>query len=177
MDSRNVSGLMCGQINNYLQELATNYPNLVTLQTIGQSYEGRDLVIIKISSGGSGNPAVLVDAGIHAREWIAPAMALYIIQQLVENNAANSALTNGLDWYILPVLNPDGYEYSHTSVNAAAGGSDDYMKGVGGIALSYTVELTNTIYGFQLPASQIQSTVSRFFAAVKVYGNYVKNNF
>ena len=103
-----------------MKELAASHPNLVSLQSIGKSYEGRDLLMIKISSGGSGNPAVLVDAGIHAREWIAPAMALYIINQLVENNAKNSDLTTGLDWYILPVLNPDGYEYSHTSVRNSA---------------------------------------------------------
>jgi murein tripeptide amidase MpaA len=76
------------------------------------------MIVLKISSGGGGNrPVVLVDGGIHAREWVAPAMALYIIQQLVENNAANSALTDAVDWYILPVLNPDGYEYSHTTVS------------------------------------------------------------
>jgi len=76
------------------------------------------MVFIKISSGGNGTrPVVLVDAGIHAREWVAPGMALYIIYQLVENNAANVNLTNGVDWYILPVLNPDGYEYSQTTVS------------------------------------------------------------
>jgi len=76
------------------------------------------MIVIKISSGGNGTrPVILVDAGIHAREWVAPAMALYIINQLVENNAANSALTDAVDWYILPVLNPDGYEYSHTTVS------------------------------------------------------------
>lgn len=75
------------------------------------------MLVIKISSGGGGHrPAVLVDGGIHAREWIAPAMALYIINQLVENNAANSDLTDSVDWFIVPVLNPDGYEYSHTTV-------------------------------------------------------------
>ena len=110
--------LFCYQINAYLQEVALNYPQLVTLQTIGQSYEGRDMIVIKISSGGNGNrPVVLVDGGIHAREWVAPAMTLYIINQLVENNAANRNLTDAVDWYILPVLNPDGYEYSHTNVS------------------------------------------------------------
>jgi murein tripeptide amidase MpaA len=77
------------------------------------------MIVIKISSGGGEDehrPEVLVDAGIHAREWIAPAMALYIINQLVENNANNSDLTDGVDWFILPVLNPDGYEYSHNTV-------------------------------------------------------------
>jgi murein tripeptide amidase MpaA len=105
------------QINSYLEELAVQYPDLVTLQSIGLSYEGREMVVIKISTGGDGQrPAVLVDGGIHAREWIAPAMALYIINQLVENNTANSDLTDAVDWYILPVLNPDGYEYSRDSV-------------------------------------------------------------
>jgi len=114
----NLLYVFCHQINAYLQELAQNYPQLVTLETIGQSYQGRDMIVIKISSGGGGTrPVVLVDAGIHAREWVAPGMALYIINQLVENNAANSALTDAVDWYILPVLNPDGYEYSHTTVS------------------------------------------------------------
>jgi murein tripeptide amidase MpaA len=76
------------------------------------------MVVIKISSGGGGTrPAILVDGGIHAREWVSPGMALYIINQLVERNAENSALTDAVDWYILPVLNPDGYEYSHTNVS------------------------------------------------------------
>ena len=61
--------------------------------------------------------------------------------------------------------------------DAAAGGSDDYMKGVLGVNLSYTAELTNTIYGFQLPASQILRYVSQFFEGVRVFGTYVKNNF
>jgi cyanate lyase len=63
------------------------------------------------------------------------------------------------------------------STDAAAGGSDDYMKGVVGIDLSYTVELTDTPYGFQLPASQIEPTVTRFFEGVRVFGRYVKENF
>lgn len=87
------------------------------MESLGFSYEKREMLVIKISSGGGGHrPAVLVDAGIHAREWIAPAMALYIINQLVENNATNSDLTDAVDWFIVPVLNPDGYEYSHNTV-------------------------------------------------------------
>jgi hypothetical protein len=61
--------------------------------------------------------------------------------------------------------------------DAAAGGSDDYIKGVTGIDLSYTVELTDTVYGFQLPATQLLRYVREFFEAVRVFGTYVKNNF
>lgn len=51
------------------------------------------------------------------------------------------------------------------------------MKGVLGIELSYTVELTNTQYGFQLPASLIDPTVTQFFEGVRVFARYVKQNF
>ncbi|KAK3913462.1 Carboxypeptidase B [Frankliniella fusca] len=104
-----------GEIEEYLKELAVKYPSLVTLQSVGKSYEGREMTAIRVSlSGGSSPRAVLVDAGIHAREWIAPATALYLINRLVEHTDQHRDLLQGLDWYILPVVNPDGYEYTHT---------------------------------------------------------------
>ncbi|XP_046998066.1 carboxypeptidase A1-like [Schistocerca americana] len=100
-------------VRQYLSQLASSCPSTVTVQTIGQTYEGRPLDIIQISSGGGGSrPVILIDAGIHAREWIAPAAALYVINQLVEN-AAESALTDSVDWHIIPVLNPDGYTFTN----------------------------------------------------------------
>ncbi|KAK4877363.1 hypothetical protein RN001_009869 [Aquatica leii] len=100
------------QINNYLYQLQQDYPNIVTLQSIGSTYEGRDMMVIQISTDPDANkPVIFIDAGIHAREWIAPAMALYIINQLVEN-PNNSYLLDKVDWHILPVVNSDGYEYT-----------------------------------------------------------------
>lgn len=52
--------------------------------------------------------------GSHAREWIGPAVAMYLCMQLVERYLDHPHLVMDADWYILPVLNPDGYEYSHT---------------------------------------------------------------
>ncbi|KAJ8950617.1 hypothetical protein NQ318_010816 [Aromia moschata] len=101
------------EINAYLLRLAEEYSEIVTTELIGKSFEGRDLILIKISSGGANKPIIFADAGIHAREWIAPSVALYIIQQLVEN-PSNTALYQNVDWAIIPVANPDGYEYSHT---------------------------------------------------------------
>ena len=45
--------------------------------------------------------------GIHAREWISPAVVTNIIHRLVEFSE-NSYLYNSVDWFILPVHNPDG---------------------------------------------------------------------
>lgn len=56
-----------------------------------------------------------VIAGIHAREWVAPAMALYLINRLVNDLEARSRELSGIDWYILPVVNPDGYEFTRSS--------------------------------------------------------------
>ncbi|XP_018567127.1 carboxypeptidase B [Anoplophora glabripennis] len=100
------------EINAYLRRLEADYPNVVTTEVIGKSFEGRDLLIIKISSGGSDKPTIFADAGIHAREWIAPSTALYVINQLVEV-PENSYLYENVDWVFIPVANPDGYEYTH----------------------------------------------------------------
>lgn len=97
--------------------MAATYPELVTLEDIGLSLEGRGMIFAKISSNPSAQkPIILIDGGIHAREWISPATVTYIIYQLVEN-ATNRYWLDDLDWYILPVLNPDGYEFSRSTVS------------------------------------------------------------
>ncbi|EFX63163.1 hypothetical protein DAPPUDRAFT_67309 [Daphnia pulex] len=100
-------------IYGYMNYLAVTYPSLVSLIDIGMSYEKRPLHVLRISNSSSPGtkPAIWIDGGIHAREWIAPAVASYFIQQLVEVPANAKLLTN-VDWYIMPVMNPDGYEYS-----------------------------------------------------------------
>lgn len=87
------------------------------MQKFGNSTNGEDLYGILISTGGSGTkPLILIDAAIHAREWATTALALYIIQQLVENPNNRNFIEN-VDWYIVPVLNPDGYEFTFTNVS------------------------------------------------------------
>merc|ERR1711976_137690 len=90
---------------------------ICTTYSIGSSHEGRDITMLKISSG-PGRKAYYLDATIHAREWLAPATILKTANQLVRNyNSDNNArrLVDKYDWYILPVMNPDSYVYSFTS--------------------------------------------------------------
>jgi len=101
----------------YMDYLVEQYPELVSTEIIGKSYEGRDMRILKICKGGTcgQKPAMWIDGGIHSREWVAHATAMWIMKELVENGGQYpSEIVNELDWYILPVLNPDGYEYSRT---------------------------------------------------------------
>jgi len=104
-------------IYSYLDYLEETY-DFVSTQEIGKSYEGRSMRVVSVCVGGCGNkPAVWIDGGIHAREWISLATVTWMLRELVENSqeGANSDILNGLDWYILPSHNPDGYEFSRTN--------------------------------------------------------------
>ncbi len=57
-----------------------------------------------------------ISEGIHAREWIGPATATFLIYELTENRRSdNEDLVKKLDWYFVPSVNPDGYAYSRSS--------------------------------------------------------------
>ncbi|XP_023302831.2 carboxypeptidase B-like [Lucilia cuprina] len=109
-----------GEINNYIEDLEKRFPSRVFLKTVGKSYEGRTIKTITITNGdGRANKNVIfIDGGFHAREWISPAAVLYVIEQLVENFEENAELLLDYDFIILPVVNPDGYEYTQTSSSA-----------------------------------------------------------
>ncbi|KAI1291093.1 Carboxypeptidase A4 [Halotydeus destructor] len=73
----------------FLEQLVRKYPSRASLLTIGSSVEGVDLKVLKITSGHPGRtrsaakPSIWVDAGIHAREWVAPPAAMFIALSLV----------------------------------------------------------------------------------------------
>ncbi|XP_063977152.1 carboxypeptidase B-like isoform X1 [Diachasmimorpha longicaudata] len=94
-------------IHGYLDYLSETYPEICSVMSIGNSVEGRPLKVLRISRGEPNAPAIWIDGGIHAREWISPASVTYIINYLVENSDELKA-----DYYVLPVVNPDGYEYT-----------------------------------------------------------------
>ncbi|XP_038222553.1 zinc carboxypeptidase A 1-like isoform X2 [Zerene cesonia] len=100
-------------IHGFLDYLAKTYPAIVSVKSIGKSYEGRDLKVLRISNGQKTNKAVFIDGGIHAREWISPATVTFLINQIAENFDEESDEIKNIDWYFLPVVNPDGYEYTH----------------------------------------------------------------
>lgn len=63
--------------------MALNFPSRVQVQPIGTTHEGRQIPLIKIGTGQPGiKPAIWIDGGIHAREWISPAVVLYMIEQV-----------------------------------------------------------------------------------------------
>jgi hypothetical protein len=100
-------------ILGWLDELAAANPDWVSTEVIGQSHLGNDLKVIRINPGNSATK-FWIDGGIHAREWISPATVTYIINELVNNYEQNKEIADAYEWVILPVHNPDGYEYTFT---------------------------------------------------------------
>lgn len=108
------------EIEQYMQDLATAYPDLVDTFVVGNSLENRPIRGIRIHNpnGGAGNPDVLFHGAIHAREWITTMANTYIMDQLLAgygNDPDLTALVNQLNFHIIPVMNVDGYSYSWTN--------------------------------------------------------------
>jgi carboxypeptidase T len=124
-------GLVSGQILSYtafrtpaqaqtaINTLHSTYPSLTQLSTIGYSVEGRAIRALKISSTPTVNdPAkgdVVFCALHHAREWMTVETIIYIADRLLAEYSTNPSLQadiNRLQIWIIPVVNPDGYQYS-----------------------------------------------------------------
>lgn len=90
----------------------------VSVDTVGRSYEGRPILAVKIGPRGdaASRPNVLFVATHHAREWAATEMALRLIRQLATaTDARTDSLVNQRDIWVVPVVNPDGYQYTFTN--------------------------------------------------------------
>lgn len=105
------------EIYAWLDTLVEEYPTLLTPIVGGSSYEGRQIRGVKLSYPNIPNkPGVFLEANIHAREWITSATATYFLNQfLTSEDPAIMEIAQNYEWYIFPVVNPDGFVYSHTT--------------------------------------------------------------
>lgn len=110
-------------IHSYLQNLESQYPSLVSSKQIGTSYGGLPIFVYRVTSPSTGSsvvkPAIYLEGGIHAREWIAHATVTYMLSSLITGYANNDTqivnLLNKIEYHIVPVLNVDGYIYTWTT--------------------------------------------------------------
>jgi Zinc carboxypeptidase/Secretion system C-terminal sorting domain len=112
-----------------LDSLAAMYPALVSPKfSIGTTIEGRNIWALKISDNvatDEAEPEVLIDGLIHAREGVAGMQSMYFIHDLLQKYMQNDPearfLVNNRELFIIPVINPDGYEYNR-SIEPDGGG-------------------------------------------------------
>ncbi|XP_069559654.1 carboxypeptidase B [Brachyistius frenatus] len=93
--------------------------SLISKQVIGNTYEGRPMTVLKLGSKTSfTKPAIFMDCGIHAREWISTAFCQWFVKEALSTYGQDSQMTsllNQMDVFVLPVFNIDGYDYTHKS--------------------------------------------------------------
>ncbi|XP_066542511.1 carboxypeptidase A6 [Hoplias malabaricus] len=104
------------EIQSWMFEMNRTHPHLVDLFSIGRSYEGRPLYVLKLGNRKRlKKKAMWMDCGAHAREWIGPAFCQWFVREVVNSYQHDSSmrrLMNQLNFYIMPVFNVDGYHYS-----------------------------------------------------------------
>jgi murein tripeptide amidase MpaA len=105
------------ELTTALHTLAGQRPDLLALEVIGRSHEGRDIVLATVTNGETGphheKPAVWVDANIHATEITGSTAALHLLHRLVTAYGTDDKVTRALDtrtFYVVPRVNPDGVE-------------------------------------------------------------------
>uniref|UniRef100_A0A3P8THP8 Carboxypeptidase B n=1 Tax=Amphiprion percula TaxID=161767 RepID=A0A3P8THP8_AMPPE len=106
-------------IESWIDSIASSNANLVSKQSIGNTYEGRTMTILKLGKkSSSSKPAIFLDCGIHAREWISPAFCQWFVNEALTTYGSDAQMTSLLDQmdvFVLPVFNVDGYHYTHTN--------------------------------------------------------------
>ncbi|NXT67577.1 CBPB1 Carboxypeptidase, partial [Chaetops frenatus] len=109
--------LFIKQIAAWTADIAAQNPDLVSRSVIGETYEGRPMYLLKMGKSGPNKKAIFMDCGFHAREWISPAFCQWFVKEAVETYGKDTVMTtllNKLDFYVLPVVNIDGYIYTWT---------------------------------------------------------------
>lgn len=111
------------ELTELLRAYEAEYPNLVSISSIGKSHEGRDIWLVTITDSSTGpaneKPAFWVDGNIHASELSAGTASLMTIHLLVTGAAVPGVdvprLLATRTLYIVPRLNPDGAEWAMES--------------------------------------------------------------
>ena len=114
-------------IADILQKIVKAYPGLAKLESIGKSYEGRDLWCIAITDYSKGDatkkPGMYIDGNIHSNEVQGSEFAMYTAWYLTENFNDNKFIKELLAdkiFYIVPTINPDARDSFFKKPNNAS---------------------------------------------------------
>ncbi|MFW9892046.1 MAG: M14 family zinc carboxypeptidase [Candidatus Thorarchaeota archaeon] len=103
------------ELDEEIENIHTSVPELVDIEVIGQSYQGRNLTCIRITNEQNTvqKAKTLVVAQHHGREQITVEMALRFVLLLLNSYGLDSTITEYIDTqeiYVIPTLNPDALE-------------------------------------------------------------------
>ncbi|KAH0493678.1 hypothetical protein TgHK011_000334 [Trichoderma gracile] len=107
-------------IDRWMRLLEAMFPSYVRYITIGKSFEGRDIPALRVGVPELADPRkprkmIVVTGGLHAREWISTSSVNYVAWSFITSFGNEPMITKFLshfDVVFIPVVNPDGVEYS-----------------------------------------------------------------
>jgi murein tripeptide amidase MpaA len=105
------------ELTETLEAWSGAFPGLCRVDSIGTSYEGRDIPLVTVTNVEAGapeeKPAVFLHAQIHAVEFTGTTAALNLIDRLLHEYGEDARITQAVDtrtFYVVPRTNPDGPE-------------------------------------------------------------------
>ncbi len=104
--------------------LAERYPDLISVYSIGQSVEGRDLIAFDF---GHGDREVILISSMHACEHIATNVLMYVVDQYCQGYEAGGGyggiayrdILDSVVFHVVPMMNPDGVNLAQNGIEAA----------------------------------------------------------
>ncbi len=105
------------ELTEILKGWAEERPELYKVESIGRSYEDREIWLATLTNFETGpdleKPGFLIEANIHSLEVTGATAALHLIDRLLTGYGQDEQVTRVLDtraFYVIPRLNPDGPE-------------------------------------------------------------------
>ncbi|XP_045928993.1 carboxypeptidase D isoform X2 [Micropterus dolomieu] len=107
------------ELTDILQSLAQKYPQIANLSSIGLSVDGRELWVMRITKDPNieapGKPKFKYVGNMHGDETVSRQVLVYLVEYLLAEYGEEPRITELVDTtdiYIMPSMNPDGFEKS-----------------------------------------------------------------
>ncbi len=160
-----------------LKNFEESYPDIIKVQSIGKTWEQRDIYLATLSldvNEADHKPALLFTGTIHAREWIGHELSLKFIEYILTNYDINPKIKEYLTrstLYMVPCLNPDGFEYSRKHFSFWRKNRRKNSDGSYGVDLNRNfsvgftkgVKPSSNVYGGEYPFSEPETKAIKEF--------------
>jgi murein tripeptide amidase MpaA len=96
------------------EEIVAASGGVAHFEIVGPSLEGREIYSVRIDdpAGAPGRPVILIIGGQHAREWVSPMTTTWLVELFAGSDPRAVALRRTFEYVIVPIMNPDGYQYT-----------------------------------------------------------------
>lgn len=106
------------EVVEYMNTLASDNSEIAEVAGMGRTHENREIPMLRVTNETNlalGElPIVLVTAGTSGRDWISTMAAVALMHELTAHYEDYRHIVDDLEWFIIPIANPDGYEFSRT---------------------------------------------------------------